>query len=89
MHYLPHHTVLRRVIETTRLRVVYNASSKSNGVSLNSCLYPGPSLSRNIFDILIRFPSFKITMVSDIYREGISNGLHCSRQECVEILMGG
>jgi hypothetical protein len=39
VHYLPHHAVIRRDKETTRLRVVYDASSKSNGISLNSCLY--------------------------------------------------
>ena len=48
------------------MRVVYDASSKTNGVSLNSCLYTGPSLSKNIFDILIRFRSFKVAMISDI-----------------------
>ena len=66
VHYLPHHAVIRRDKETTRLRVVYDASSKTNGVSLNSCLYTGPSLSKNIFDILIRFRSFKVAMISDI-----------------------
>ena len=66
VHYLPHHAVIRRDKETTRLRVVYDASSKSNGISLNSCLYTGPSLSQNIFDILIRFRSFKVAMISDI-----------------------
>ncbi len=66
VHYLPHHAVIRRDKETTRLRVVYDASSKSNGISLNSCLYTGPSLSKNILDILIRFRSFKVAMISDI-----------------------
>ncbi|CAB4019970.1 PREDICTED: uncharacterized protein LOC107346460 [Paramuricea clavata] len=66
VHYLPHHAVIRRDKETTRLRVVYDASSKSNGISLNSCLYTGPSLSQNILDILIRFRSFKVAMISDI-----------------------
>jgi hypothetical protein len=66
VHYLPHHAVIRRDKETTRLRVVYDASSKSNGILLNSCLYTGPSLSQNIFDILIRFRSFKVAMISDI-----------------------
>ena len=66
VHYLPHHVVIRRDKETTRLRVVYDASSKSNGISLNSCLYTGPSLSKNILDILIRFRSFKVAMISDI-----------------------
>ena len=66
VHYLPLHAVIRRDKKTTRLRVVYDASSKTNGVSLNNCLYTGPSLSKNIFDILIRFRSFKVAIISDI-----------------------
>ena len=45
VHYLPHHAVIRRDKETTKLRIVYDASCKSNGTSLNDCLYTGPVLS--------------------------------------------
>jgi hypothetical protein len=43
--------------------VVYNASCKSNGTSLNNFLYIGLSLSKNIFDVAIRL---KVTIISDI-----------------------
>ena len=42
-HYVHHHAVVRRDKETTRLRIVYNASEQSNGPSLNDSLYAGPS----------------------------------------------
>ena len=42
-HYLPHRHIIREVKTATRLRVVFDASSKFNGPSLNDCLCKGPS----------------------------------------------
>ena len=42
VHYLPHHGVVRSDKATTKLRVVYDASLKVSGPSLNECLYKGP-----------------------------------------------
>ena len=58
VHYIPHHTVIRNDKMTTKLRVVYNASARSVGPSLNDCLYTGPKFNQKIFDILIRFRSY-------------------------------
>ena len=68
VHYLPHHAVIRRDAETTKLRIVYDASSKEtkNGTSLNDCLHTGPSLNPLLFDILIRFRENKTVLVEDI-----------------------
>lgn len=56
-HYLPHHVVIRVDKETSKLRVVYDASAraKRNTPSLNYCLYAVPLLSPFIYDILLRF----------------------------------
>ena len=45
-HHLPHHAVLRRDRETTKVQVVYNGSAKSpgNNYSLNDCLQVEPTL---------------------------------------------
>ncbi|KAK3732474.1 hypothetical protein QZH41_003783 [Actinostola sp. cb2023] len=66
VHYLPHREVIRMDKETTKLRIVYDASAHSTGPSLNDCLYAGPSLSPLIFDILVRFRLNKIGMIADI-----------------------
>ncbi|KAL5496655.1 hypothetical protein EMCRGX_G012988 [Ephydatia muelleri] len=66
LHYLPHHGIIRENKLTTKLRVVYNASAKNNGPSLNDCLYAGPSFGQRITDILFRFRLYPVALVTDI-----------------------
>ena len=67
VHYLPHHAVVRHDRETTKLRVVYDASARSRDVpSLNNCLYAGPPFDQRIFDILLRFRVHKTALTGDI-----------------------
>ena len=54
-HYLPHQAVLREEHDTTKTRVVFNASSKLKDPSLNEQLHQGPCLLPLLFDILCRF----------------------------------
>ena len=65
VHYIPHHAVFKKNVETTKLRIVYDCSSKeSNDVpSLNDCLETGSPLHPKLFDILVRnrFKRFLIT----------------------------
>ena len=57
VHYLPHHPVIHKQAETTKIGVGYDASAKL-GIdmpSLNQILKIGLSLIPTIFDILLRF----------------------------------
>ena len=45
VHYVPHHAVIRRDKEITKLHIVFDASSKTEGVSLNGCLKFGALFS--------------------------------------------
>ena len=65
-HYLPHHAVIRKDKLTTKLRIVYDASARGTGASLNDCLYSGPNFGQNIMAILLRFRTHKIGIVGDI-----------------------
>ena len=65
-YYLPHHCVFKDST-TTKLRVVFDASSKSpNGKSLNDCLLLGPRLQDDVFDIFIRFRLHQLALSADI-----------------------
>ena len=66
IHYLPHHGVVRQDKATTKLRIVYDASAKTTGPSLNECLYTGPSFDQSIFDILVRFRLHRVVVIGDI-----------------------
>lgn len=66
VHFLPHHAVVRRDKSTTKVRVVYDASARSTGCSLNECLHKGPKFDQKILDILIRFRTHKIALTADV-----------------------
>ena len=65
VHYIPHHAVFKENAETTKLRIVYDCSSKEGKdvPSLNDYLETGPPLQPKLFDILVRnrFKRFVIT----------------------------
>ena len=66
VHYLPHHGVVRHDKSITKLRIVYDASSKASGPSLNECLYKGPKFHQLILDLLIRFRCYKVGLIADV-----------------------
>ena len=71
-HYLPHHPVITRDKNTTKLRLVYDASAKVNrNPFLNECKYKGLCLLPKIGDVLIRSQSHKVALVQ-IYRKSSS-----------------
>ncbi|XP_055619147.1 uncharacterized protein LOC129764254 [Toxorhynchites rutilus septentrionalis] len=66
-HYLPHHPVLKESSSTTKLRVVFDGSSKtSTGFSLNQALQVGPTVQDDLLTLIIRFRKYPIALVADI-----------------------
>ena len=66
IHYLPHHAVIRMDKQTTKIRIVYDASAQDKGISLNDCLLSGPKFEQYILDILLRFRTYRIALVADV-----------------------
>ena len=66
---IPHHGVLRPNGTSTKLRVVFDGSVKSDsGISLNDCQMVGPVIQNDLFSILIRFRKWKYVVCADIQK---------------------
>lgn len=66
VHYLPHHAVVHNDKQRTKSRVVYDASDKEHGPSLNSCLYTRMKFDEQIMDIMVRFRTHRVALATDI-----------------------
>ncbi|WKX92157.1 hypothetical protein Q1695_010299 [Nippostrongylus brasiliensis] len=67
VHYLAHHAVVTPHKETTKLRVVFDASAHRQGVhSLNDLLHKGAPMLPPLNDILLRFRIGDVALVSDV-----------------------
>ena len=59
--------MLNEGCQVTKLRIVYDASSKTQGeISLNKCLEQGPNSLPLLFDVLIRFHMEKVALIGDL-----------------------
>ena len=66
--YIPHKPVVKDSAETTKIRIVYDASAKAHAdaVSLNDCLYTGPSLQNNLWSVLVRERMHPLAITGDL-----------------------
>ncbi|KAF0751198.1 Uncharacterized protein FWK35_00016915, partial [Aphis craccivora] len=66
-YFLPHHAVINTNSTTTRLRVVFDASCKTDiGLSLNDALLKGPTIQEELITILARFRKHKFAFSADV-----------------------
>ncbi|XP_062556907.1 uncharacterized protein LOC134221736 [Armigeres subalbatus] len=64
-YYLPHHCILKPTSSSTKLRVVFDATAKTNGLSLNDVLMTGPISQSDLFTIVMRFRTHPIVITAD------------------------
>jgi len=66
-YHIPHHPVFKPDSTTTKMRVVFDASAKSNtGTSLNDVLHVGPTVQSELYDIVLRFRTHRVAFISDV-----------------------
>ena len=65
--YLPHQAVVWKESATTKVRVVYDASSREgkDEACLNDCLHVGPPLTPVLYNILLQFRENRVILVGD------------------------
>lgn len=67
--YLPHHCVFKINDQNSKIRVVFDASSKtSSNVSLNDALFVDLVIQQELIRILMRFRMFRYVLVADIIK---------------------
>ncbi len=63
--YLPHHPVISEE-KNTKLRIVFDSSAKTDGISLNDMVEKGPCLLNDLTGILLCFQRYEIGIAGDI-----------------------
>ncbi|VDL84095.1 unnamed protein product [Nippostrongylus brasiliensis] len=77
VHYLPHQAVLTPHKNTTKLRIVFDASAHfKNSQSLNDALHRGPIILPKLFGLLLRFRIGGIALISDVEKAFLQVRLH-------------
>ena len=64
--YLSHFPIQRPDKDTTKIRIVFDASAKHDGMPLNDVDYKGPKLQRDLFDVLLRVRRLPVAAVCDM-----------------------
>ena len=87
-HYLPHHTVIRKERETTKLCIVYDGSTKldTNNLSLNDNLDTGPNYIPKLFNVLLRFQCHRVALVGNIEKAFLMVGIAEEDREKLQFL---
>lgn len=67
VYYIPHQAVIKESSSTTKLRIVFDASSRArDACSLNDCLHQGPTLLPELVGILLRARLHRFLLIADV-----------------------
>ena len=86
VHYLPGQIVTRKDALTTKIRMVFDASSKSHGVCLNDTLHTGPSLTEQLYSVLLRFRLRPIAIIADVEKAFLAIGVDENHRDYLRFL---
>ncbi|XP_055714249.1 uncharacterized protein LOC129808496 [Phlebotomus papatasi] len=76
-YYMPHHCVVKAEALSTKVRIVFNASSpSSSGLSLNDVLMTGPVVQPSSMAVLLNFRLQPVTFTCDIVKMYLQTTVH-------------
>jgi hypothetical protein len=64
--FLPHFPLVKMDRTTTKVRILFDASAKYKGESLNDHIHQGPKLQQELVDVLLRFRQHPVAVACDI-----------------------
>ena len=81
--YLPHKAVISENAESTKLRIVYDASAKENSRSflLNDCLQTGPALQNLLWSVLMRTRFKPIALCDDFQKASLQIRINADNRD--------
>ncbi|XP_065052644.1 uncharacterized protein LOC135681921 [Rhopilema esculentum] len=87
-HYIPDHAVIRQEAESTKVRIVFDASAKERkgSYSLNECLHKGPPLMPMLFDIVLRYRMYPVALVGDVQKAFHQIEVAVEDRDCLRFL---
>ncbi|XP_064488372.1 uncharacterized protein LOC135400471 [Ornithodoros turicata] len=87
LYYLPHHAVTRQDAVTTKVRVVFDASSHMPGeLSLNQVLHRGPNLNADLLVQLIAFRCHPVVLIADIRKAYLQIAIRPEDRDALRLL---
>lgn len=87
VYYLPHHAVVQKEAVTAKVRVVFDASSHTQGEpSLNDLLDKGVKLGPDLLQLLLRFRCYPIVLTTDIRKAFLQIWVRREDQDALRFL---
>ena len=86
-YYLPHSAVIKMEKTTSKIRIVFNGSSKAqDGKSLNDHLLTGPPSNQDLFKILVGFREHEVALQGDVKRMYMCILINEEDRDCLRFL---
>ncbi|XP_064469624.1 uncharacterized protein LOC135384348 [Ornithodoros turicata] len=87
VYYMPHRPVIRESLATTKLRVVFDASSHVSGaLSLNDCLEKGPKMVPDLVRLPLKFRLHRIAITADVRKAFLQIGIKEEDRDVIRFL---